>query len=138
MTWDDALDEIVSRWQAIMREDGPEAILGYAYSAHQGQFNRGLMLGLFHALGTRRLQAGTVCDTCAEAGWDAACGSVGGADPETVVHSDLIIAWGADLLTTNVHIWPFVERARARPARPWSSSSHAGAAPPPAPTGICA
>jgi len=111
-TWDDALDEIVGRWQTILREDGPEAILGYAYSAHQGQFNRGLLLGLFHALGTSRLQAGTVCDTCAEAGWDAACGSVGGADPETVVHSDLIIAWGADLLTTNVHIWPFVERAR--------------------------
>lgn len=113
ITWDDALDEIVSRWQAIIREDGPEAILGYAYSAHQGQINRGLLLGLFHALGASRLQAGTVCDTCAEAGWDAACGSVGGADPETIIHSDLIIAWGADLLTTNVHIWPFVERARA-------------------------
>ncbi len=112
IAWDEALDEIVNRWQAIIREDGPEAILGYAYSAHQGQISRGLLLGLFHALGTSRLQAGTVCDTCAEAGWDAACGSVGGADPETVVHSDLIIAWGADLLTTNVHIWPFVERAR--------------------------
>jgi anaerobic selenocysteine-containing dehydrogenase len=113
MTWDEALDEIVARWRAIVREDGPEAILGYAYSAHQGQFNRGLLLGLFHALGTTRLQAGTVCDTCAEAGWDAACGSVGGADPETVAQSDLVVAWGADLLTTNVHIWPFVERARA-------------------------
>ena len=112
VTWDAALEEIAGRWQAIMRENGPEAILGYAYSAHQGQINRGLLLGLFHALGTSRLQAGTVCDTCAEAGWDAACGSVGGADPETVVHSDLVIAWGADLLTTNVHIWPFVERAR--------------------------
>jgi anaerobic selenocysteine-containing dehydrogenase len=112
VTWGDALDAIVGRWQAIIREDGPEAILGYAYSAHQGQINRGLLLGVFHALGTSRLQAGTVCDTCAEAGWDAACGSVGGADPETVVHSDLVIAWGADLLTTNVHIWPFVEQAR--------------------------
>jgi anaerobic selenocysteine-containing dehydrogenase len=112
VTWEEALDEIVGRWRAIIREDGPEAILGYAYSAHQGQINRGLLLGLFHALGTTRLQAGTVCDTCAEAGWEAACGSVGGADPESVVHADLVIAWGADLLTTNVHIWPFVERAR--------------------------
>src|SRR5262249_23103368 len=60
-----------------------------------------------------RLQAGTVCDSAAEAGWDAACGSVGGADPETVTESDLVIAWGADLLTTNVHMWPLVERARA-------------------------
>lgn len=112
ITWDEALDEIVGRWQAIIREDGPLALLGYAYSAHQGQINRGLLLGLFHALGTTRLIAGTVCDSAAEAGWDAAYGSVGGADPETVVHSDLVIAWGADLLTTNLHIWPLVERAR--------------------------
>jgi anaerobic selenocysteine-containing dehydrogenase len=42
---------------------------------------------------------------------------VGGADPESVVDSDLIIAWGADLLTTNVHIWPLVERARAAGAK---------------------
>ena len=113
ITWEEALGEIVERWQAIMRADGPEAILGYAYSAHQGQINRGLLLGLFHALGVTRLQAGTVCDACAEAGWDAALGSVGGADPESAAESDLIIAWGADLLTTNVHLWPVVARARA-------------------------
>jgi len=117
ISWAQALDEIVGRWQAIISTDGPLGILGYAYSAHQGQLNRGLLLGLFHALGVTRLQAGTVCDSCAEAGWDAACGSVGGADPETVTESDLIISWGADLLTTNVHIWPLVERARARGAK---------------------
>jgi len=117
VSWEEALDEIVERWQRIMRDDGPLALLGYAYSAHQGQLNRGLILGLFHALGTSRLMAGTVCDTCAEAGWDAACGPVGGADPETVVHADLVIAWGADLLTTNVHFWPLVERARRAGAR---------------------
>jgi len=116
ITWEQALDEIVTRWQAIIEDEGPLGILGYCYSAHQGQINRGLMLGLFHALGSTRLLAGTVCDSCAEAGWDAACGSVGGADPETVEQSDLIIAWGADLMTTNVHIWPFVERARSRGA----------------------
>jgi anaerobic selenocysteine-containing dehydrogenase len=113
ISWEAALDEIVDRWRAIIAESGPLALLGYAYSANQGQLNRGLLLGLFHALGSTRLLAGTVCDSCAEAGWDAAFGSVGGADPESVVDSDLIIAWGADLLTTNVHIWPLVERARA-------------------------
>ena len=115
--WDEALDEIVARWKGIFAADGPLGVLGYAYSAHQGQLNRGLLLGLFHALGVTRLQAGTVCDSAAEAGWDAACGSVGGADPETVVESDLVISWGADLLTTNVHIWPLVERARDRGAQ---------------------
>ena len=56
--WDEALDEIVARWKTIIAESGPLALLGYAYSAHQGQINRGLVNGLFHALGTSRLQGG--------------------------------------------------------------------------------
>ncbi len=117
VTWDEALAEIVERWTRVTAEDGPLALLGYAYSAHQGQLNRGLLLGLFHALGCTRLIAGTVCDSAAEAGWDAAAGSIGGSDPESVVESDLIISWGADLLTTNLHIWPLVEEARAKGAQ---------------------
>ena len=89
VSWDEALDEIVERWQAIIREDGPLAILGYCYSAHQGQLNRGLLMALFHALGTTRLQPGTVCDTCADVAWEATCGPVGGADPEAMLDSDL-------------------------------------------------
>ncbi|MEQ9641632.1 MAG: molybdopterin-dependent oxidoreductase [Alphaproteobacteria bacterium] len=114
ITWDEALDEIASRWRAIIAESGPEAILGYAYSAHQGLINRGLVGGLFHALGTSRLQAGTVCDTCCETAWDVTVGPVGGADPESVDKSDLIVAWGADLMATNVHFWARAEQARKR------------------------
>ncbi len=117
VSWDAALDELTARWQAILREDGPLAILGYCYSAHQGQLNRWLPMALFHALGTTRLQPGTVCDTCADAAWEATCGPVGGADPESVVDSDLIVAWSADLVTTAVHAWARVAAARRRGAR---------------------
>jgi len=112
--WDAALDEITARWQAIIAESGPLALLGYAYSAHQGQMNRGLMLGLFHALGTSRLIAGTVCDTCCEEAWNMTVGPIGGADPEAVDDSDLIVAWGADLVATNVHFWAKAEAAQKR------------------------
>ena len=112
--WDEALDEIVARWKAIIAESGPLALLGYAYSAHQGQMNRGLVNGLFHALGASRLQAGTVCDTCCETAWDLTVGPVGGADPESVAQSDLIVSWGADLMATNVHLWAKVEEARKK------------------------
>ena len=114
ITWDEALDEIISRWQAIIAESGPLAILGYAYSAHQGLMNRGLVNGFFHALGTTRLQAGTVCDTCCEEAWNVTVGPVGGADPESVVDSDVVIAWGADLMATNVHFWAKLEEVRKR------------------------
>jgi anaerobic selenocysteine-containing dehydrogenase len=112
--WGEALDEIVARWQAIIAESGPLALLGYAYSAHQGQMNRGLVNGLFHALGTSRLRAGTVCDTCCETAWDMTVGPIGGADPESVVHSDLVVSWGADLVATNVHFWAKLEPVRKR------------------------
>ena len=55
ITWDQALDEITAKWKAIIAESGPLALLGYAYSAHQGLMNRGLVNGLFHALGASRL-----------------------------------------------------------------------------------
>src|SRR5918911_5736492 len=114
ISWDEALDEITGRWQAIIAESGPLALLGYAYSAHQGQLNRGLLLGLFHALGATRLIAGTVCDTCCEEAWNVTVGPVGGADPEDVVHSDLVISWGADLAATNVHFWALAEEQRKK------------------------
>jgi anaerobic selenocysteine-containing dehydrogenase len=114
ISWDQALDEISTRWKAIIKESGPLALLGYAYSAHQGLMNRGLVTGLFHALGSSRLQAGTVCDTCCETAWDMTLGPVGGADPEDVVHSDLVISWGADLAATNVHFWALAEEQRKK------------------------
>src|SRR5690242_14298180 len=114
ISWDDALEEITGRWRQIIAESGPLALLGYAYSAHQGQMNRGLVLGLFHALGASRLIAGTVCDTCCEEAWNVTVGPVGGADPEAVDDSDLIVAWGADLVATNVHFWAKAEAAQKR------------------------
>jgi anaerobic selenocysteine-containing dehydrogenase len=114
ITWDAALDEITARWQAIIADTGPLGLLGYTYSSHQGLINRGLPNGLFHAMGTSRLWAGTVCDTCADAAWEMTLGPVGGADPESVAAADLIVSWSADLAATNVHLLAKVETARKR------------------------
>jgi anaerobic selenocysteine-containing dehydrogenase len=114
ITWDAALDEITARWKSVIAESGPLALLGYCYSSHQGQMNRGLPNGLFHAMGVSRLWAGTVCDSCMEAAWDATVGPIGGADPEAVAESDLVICWGADLHATNVHFWAKLDAARKR------------------------
>jgi anaerobic selenocysteine-containing dehydrogenase len=117
VSWDAALDELVERWREILRSHGPLGILGYCYSAHQGQLNRWLPMALFHALGTSRLLPGTICDTCADVAWDMTCGPVGGADPEAMIHSDLIVSWSADLVTTAVHAWAKTEEVRARGAK---------------------
>jgi anaerobic selenocysteine-containing dehydrogenase len=114
ISWDEALNTITSRWKSIIDESGLLALLGYCYSSHQGLMNRGLPNGLFHAMGTSRLWAGTVCDSCMDAAWEATVGPIGGADPESVAESDLVICWGADLFATNVHFWAKLEEARKR------------------------
>ena len=40
-----------------------------------------------------------------------------GTEPEQFRHSKLIIAWGANILGTNVHLWPFIVEARRNGAR---------------------
>ena len=117
ITWDSALHEIVSRWQAIICRYGSEAIAGYAYSAHQGLVNRNFTQALFHALGATRVNAGAVCDTCCGEAWELTVGAVGGTEPERVQDSDFIISWGANLDSTNVHQIPFVDMARHKGAK---------------------
>ncbi len=112
MTWDEALDEIAGRWQGIIDAHGSEALLGYAYSGHMGIVNRAAFAPLFHALGASRMLAGTVCDSTCEAGWEYTVGHTAGSDPETVAESDLIVCWGANVVTTNVHLLPFIDDAR--------------------------
>lgn len=112
ITWDEALDEIAGRWRQIIAEDGGEALLGYAYSGHMGVVNRGLPQALFHALGATRLNAGTVCDSACMLGWEYSVGPTPGTDPESVAGSDLVICWSANVVTTNVHIVPFIDQAR--------------------------
>ena len=110
ISWTEALDEIETRWKAIIAKDGPLALLGYAYSSHQGQMNRHLPNGFFHALGTSRLLGGTVCDTCADVAWEMTLGPVGCMDPDAIAASELILVWGCDLKAVNVHLWQKAEQ----------------------------
>ena len=40
-----------------------------------------------------------------------------GTEPEQFRHSKLILAWGANILGTNVHLWPFIMDARRNGAK---------------------
>ena len=113
ISWEEALDTIAAQW----REAGPDGLFGYVYSGTMGQINTNLPHALFNALGARKFVRGTICDTAAGAAWEYTCGPVPGTDPETIAHSDLIIAWGSNFVTTNVHLVPFVDQARANGAK---------------------
>lgn len=117
ISWDDALDTIASRLSAVAREHGPEAILPYSYAGTMGLLNgNGMDRRFFHALGASRLDR-TICSTAGMAGMTEALGLRYATEPEQFRHSKLILAWGANILGTNVHLWPFVMEARRNGAK---------------------
>ncbi len=117
ISWDEALDTIAARLRAIADEYGPEAILPYSYAGTMGLLNGGGMdRRFFHRLGASRLDR-TICASAGGAGLTATLGFKYGTEPEQFRHSKLIIAWGAIVLATNVHLWPFIVEARRNGAR---------------------
>jgi anaerobic selenocysteine-containing dehydrogenase len=117
ITWDEALDTIAARLKSIAGEFGPEAILPYSYAGTMGKLNfAGMASRFFHRLGASRLDR-TICSTAGMAGMTAALGIRYSTEPEQFRHSRLILAWGANVLGTNVHLWPFIMEARRNGAR---------------------
>ena len=45
------------------------------------------------------------------------CGLTHGTDPDTFKHSKYIILWGCNALSTNVHLWSFIQEARKNGAK---------------------
>lgn len=115
--WDAALDEIAARLQSVASEHGPEAILPYSYAGTMGLLNNaGMDRRFFHRLGASRLDR-TICSAAGGAALNATLGNRYATEPEQFRHSRLILAWGANILGTNVHLWPFIVEARRNGAK---------------------
>ncbi|HTP87184.1 MAG TPA: molybdopterin-dependent oxidoreductase [Bryobacteraceae bacterium] len=117
ISWDEALDTIAARLRAAAAEFGPESVLPYSYAGTMGLLNgSGMDRRFFHRLGASRLER-TICSEAGCAGLTASTGFRYGTEPEQIVNAKLIVAWGANILGTNVHYWPFVVEARRRGAK---------------------
>ncbi len=124
ITWDQALSEIASKLGAIAGEFGPESILPYSYAGTMGLLNgSGMDRRFFHRLGASRLER-TICSAAGGVGLTQALGVRYATEPEQFRHSKLIIAWGANILGTNVHLWPFIVEARRNGARFYCIDPH--------------
>ena len=117
ISWDEALDEIVSRFKTIAKEFGSEAILPYSYGGTLGTLNSGSMdRRFFHRLGASQLDR-TICSAAGEAGLKSVLGVKLGTEPEQFRESKYIIAWASNIHGNNVHLWPFLVEAKRRGAK---------------------
>ena len=124
ISWPDAIAEIAERLAATAAAHGSESILPYSYAGTMGYLNgSGMDRRFFHAIGASRLDR-TICSSAGAAGMADALGTRHSMEPEQFRHSKLIIAWGANILGTNVHLWPFIVEARRNGAKFYTIDPH--------------
>lgn len=117
ITWEEAFSEIVARLKQVVAEFGPEAILPYSYGGTLGVLNGASMdRRFFHRLGASQLHR-SICSQAGEEGIASVYGRKLGTEPEQFRHSKYIIAWGANIHGSNIHLWPFIEEARRNGAK---------------------
>jgi len=111
-SWDEALDLVARRVNEVRAAHGGEAILPYHYAGTMGVIQNGTLdRRFFHALGASRLDE-TICSAAGTAGFQSVYGTNQGPPPESMPLARLIVLWGANVLATSIHDWPFIEEAR--------------------------
>jgi anaerobic selenocysteine-containing dehydrogenase len=124
ISWDEALDEIAARLKTAAAEFGTESVLPYSYAGTVGILQgSGMDRRFFHRLGASRLDR-TICSTTGMVGMTEALGYRYATEPEQFQNAKLIIAWGANILGTNVHLWPFIVEARRNGAKFYTIDPH--------------
>ena len=117
ISWDDALAEIKRRWTDITATYGSQAIMPHAYLGHQGTLN-GLTAGdaFFNRLGSTVAEK-TYCESGSSTAWIMTVGPSGGLDLESLAYAKYIIVWGMNMISTNLHAWPFILEAQKKGAK---------------------
>lgn len=115
--WEEAMAEIGEKMGAAIAAHGAETVLQYSYGGTMGFLNgEGMAQRLWNRMGASRLGR----TICAEAGVAGVKYTVGGTIAQDAVdfqHAKLIWIWGSNTLTSNMHLWPFVQRARKNGAK---------------------
>ncbi|HVG31348.1 MAG TPA: molybdopterin oxidoreductase family protein [Pyrinomonadaceae bacterium] len=118
ISWDEALDEIALRFRSLAESDeGAQTIMPYSYCGTMGLVQSESMdRRFFNRLGASLLER-TICASAGTEGMLSTLGAKLGTDPERFAEARLIILWGTNTISSNVHLWPFILKARHKGAR---------------------
>ena len=119
VSWDEALDDIAARLKAIAGADGAnaEAIVPYSYCGTMGMVQGESMAArFFHKLGASLLDR-TICSSAGGEALAATYGAKVGMHVEHYAESRLIVIWGSNSITSNLHFWTLALQARRAGAK---------------------
>ena len=117
ISWDRAMDEIAEQLTQVVDDFGPESVLPYSYAGTMGLLQgEGMAQRFLNRLGASHL-AHTICSEAGFEGYLYTIGAAEGMETEAYAKARLILIWGSNTLTSNLHLWPFIQEARREGAK---------------------
>ena len=111
ISWDAALHEIATRFNAAEQEFGAQSVWLNYYAGTMGKVMRDGVNRLAHAKKYSR-HNGTICVNLAWPGFIAGTGRLAGPDPREMAKSDCVVIWGTNAVSTQVNVMTHALRAR--------------------------
>ena len=116
VSWEQALRDIAAKLGAIAARS-PEAILPYSYAGTMGLVQGDSMSArYFHRLGASLLER-TICSTAGGEGLTQTLGGKVGMGVEFFAQAMLILIWGSNSITSNLHFWRYAQEAKRQGAK---------------------
>ncbi|MFD2443803.1 molybdopterin oxidoreductase family protein [Bacillus sp. CGMCC 1.16607] len=117
ISWDEALHIISTKWKELIDSYGSESILPFSFYGNMGYLSaEGMDRRFFHRLGASQLDR-SICSAAGSQGYRYTMGGSFGIDPEDTVDSKLIIFWGINAVSTNMHQIALAQKARKNGAK---------------------
>lgn len=111
ISWDEALDTISSKLKHYIDKNGTLSIAQYNDGGAGGMLKEVENI-FFDYLGNVTLFKGSLCWGAGIAAQQSDFGAVRGHWPEDIINANTIIIWGRNPAETNLHLVPFIKKAR--------------------------
>ena len=119
VSWETALADIAAKLSAIAERgpDAAQAILPYSYAGTMGLVqSESIAARFFNQLGASFLNR-TICATAGGTGLTHTLGGKVGMRVEFFAESKLILIWGSNSITSNLHFWRYAQVAKRNGAK---------------------
>ncbi|MEO8163194.1 MAG: molybdopterin-dependent oxidoreductase [Ilumatobacteraceae bacterium] len=111
-SWDEAISSIGIKIRQAIATIGPDSILPYLYNSSAGKLEKKFLTPhLFERLGCPEIES-TICAGTMTAAWNQVFGNMLSADPLDVIHSRLVVVWGANPGISGTHFLQQLTKAR--------------------------
>jgi len=118
ISWDEALDTIHSRVSQIIDRYGPQALMPLNYAGPHGMLaGDSMSLRFFHRIGASLLSRTPLCGGIRGAAYAGTFGATPGTPLQQVSLAKLIIVWGNNATSCNLHLMRQINAAKRNGAK---------------------